>query len=275
MIQVYMYVRCMCSPQSLLWIVSSLHVHCSCTMSCSERFALARATMYMHLYSVAGLSPAHGHDTVLGLMVASFIHPRIMIQVYMYIVHVCAHLSHCYGLYHRYMYMYIHHLRERLICCSTVLPSSPDSLLAAVAAAHARDAPLRSSASRAQCLGTLYPRAHCCGFLGPELRRGCAEGSVYVWRRAAAVVEELAGQVWRQLIMLLVHTSIVCSCSQQLHSPFIAKPHYLFDLGECNTVSGAGVEGLAGQVWRQLRRQLIMLLVHTSIVCPCAQPIHC
>ena len=108
-----------------------------------------------------------------------------------------------------------------------------------------RDAPLRSSASRALCLGTLYPRAHCYGFLGPELRRGCAKGSVYVWRRAAAVVEELAGQVWWQLIVLLVHTSIVCPCSQRLHSPFIAKPHYLFDLRECNTVSGAGVEGEA------------------------------
>ena len=48
-----------------------------------------------------------------------------------------------------------------------------------------------------------------------------------------------------QLIVLLVHASIVCPCSQQLHSPFIAKPHYLFDLGECNTVSGAGVEGEA------------------------------
>ena len=45
---------------------------------------------------------------------------------------------------------------------------------------------------------------------------------MYVWWRAAAVVEELAGQVRRQLIVLLVHTSIVCPCSQRLHSPFIA-----------------------------------------------------
>ena len=66
---------------------------------------------------------------------------------------------------------------------------------------------------------------------------------MYVWRRAAAVVEELAGQVRRQLIVLLVHASIVCPCSQQLHSPFIAKPHYLFNLGECNTVSGGGGGG--------------------------------